>query len=578
MEQLTPKFDQIKKKYLKRGGITPRQSLVEGSMDNQKTGGVDPAAQLLALEKSSADDKKVRKITALLARVIESRQQAAEAEPPQSADEDAPTSNPVLAALSLAIQQKYTAARSARLSPVANTKSPDFATIYRGVNIAVQEGDDYELLGWFQEKAKRLGQDFSLSDAKDGRVRRCSDGTRSDATQLHDWEDLQLYLDSLKSALKKDTESSKRRGQSALENGTPSVLNALHEVSMLLIADKVRDQAEYINRLRVTVEEQAELLEVRQERLVELREKVREYGRENADLEARGEELKLDLSDALSLRYEAEERVLLLERRCQQLESEVTTRTAELLEARCALAAQVTASASASATSVRQERRPGNRLQAFEARIASHSRARGLLSDSDSSNSAASERSAETRRKAAAASRLRTDSSTSITQTSTLPRALKHLSRLSACRSSDWAQMFNQRCGSLEEMHAAEAEMLRIEGEVEAVLNRVRSAQREVKLVFNVKTSVIQKEEREKAERERVGQADNALCCICLAETKSVLLMPCRHLCVCQGCSQGPPSPQGRSPRLGPRAAANRMLRACPVCRATVAECIVVYS
>jgi hypothetical protein len=61
--------------------------------------------------------------------------------------------------------------------------------------------------------------------------------------------------------------------------------------------------------------------------------------------------------------------------------------------------------------------------------------------------------------------------------------------------------------------------------------------------------------------RSRVYEQSNEnACCICLEEPKSVLLMPCRHLCICQACSQGPP-----------------LLRSCPICRANVQERLSIF-
>ncbi len=47
---------------------------------------------------------------------------------------------------------------------------------------------------------------------------------------------------------------------------------------------------------------------------------------------------------------------------------------------------------------------------------------------------------------------------------------------------------------------------------------------------------------------------DSRLCCICLDEVKCVVLMPCKHLCVCDSC-------------CGPRSGT---LRSCPICRERV--------
>ena len=47
-------------------------------------------------------------------------------------------------------------------------------------------------------------------------------------------------------------------------------------------------------------------------------------------------------------------------------------------------------------------------------------------------------------------------------------------------------------------------------------------------------------------------------CVICLDERKSVLLLPCSHLCVCEGCAD--------------RSFAGAQMDRCPLCRAEVAK------
>ncbi|GMI41091.1 hypothetical protein TrCOL_g12435 [Triparma columacea] len=54
--------------------------------------------------------------------------------------------------------------------------------------------------------------------------------------------------------------------------------------------------------------------------------------------------------------------------------------------------------------------------------------------------------------------------------------------------------------------------------------------------------------------------AAQKLCCVCMEVERQVLLMPCRHLCVCRGCSE------------------DERLRDCPICRSEVLERMVVYS
>jgi len=55
-------------------------------------------------------------------------------------------------------------------------------------------------------------------------------------------------------------------------------------------------------------------------------------------------------------------------------------------------------------------------------------------------------------------------------------------------------------------------------------------------------------------------QAENRSCVICQEEPKTVLLMPCRHLCVCNACSN------------------NHHLQKCPLCRNEITERITVFS
>ena len=53
---------------------------------------------------------------------------------------------------------------------------------------------------------------------------------------------------------------------------------------------------------------------------------------------------------------------------------------------------------------------------------------------------------------------------------------------------------------------------------------------------------------------------ESQLCIICCDLPKSVLLMPCKHLCMCEVCGN------------------NEQLRVCPVCRTAIAGRIIVYN
>ena len=73
---------------------------------------------------------------------------------------------------------------------------------------------------------------------------------------------------------------------------------------------------------------------------------------------------------------------------------------------------------------------------------------------------------------------------------------------------------------------------------------------------------VREKEREEEIQRKkqlREGEM-NSLCCICRDSPKSVLLLPCRHLCVCENCCSHYPMDK------------------CPVCRSTVSQQLKVYA
>ncbi|CAM9705044.1 unnamed protein product [Chrysoparadoxa australica] len=65
---------------------------------------------------------------------------------------------------------------------------------------------------------------------------------------------------------------------------------------------------------------------------------------------------------------------------------------------------------------------------------------------------------------------------------------------------------------------------------------------------------------RELIQREKEQLEEQKLCCVCQTEEKSVMLLPCSHLCVCQHCSL------------------HEMLTKCPICRSVVQATHIVYS
>lgn len=71
----------------------------------------------------------------------------------------------------------------------------------------------------------------------------------------------------------------------------------------------------------------------------------------------------------------------------------------------------------------------------------------------------------------------------------------------------------------------------------------------------------IQRKEKELADS-KISSAENSLCCICRDATKTILLLPCRHLCLCEDCSLTLRKHRGT----------------CPVCREIVRDTLRVFA
>ncbi|KAK1944716.1 RING finger protein B [Phytophthora citrophthora] len=84
---------------------------------------------------------------------------------------------------------------------------------------------------------------------------------------------------------------------------------------------------------------------------------------------------------------------------------------------------------------------------------------------------------------------------------------------------------------------------------LETTLSRVRSAKEEKAV-----------EMQKKLDRQVEEQNELKLCVICLANEKTILCLPCRHLCLCQACSS------------------REEVAKCPICRLEIEEMLAVYS
>lgn len=69
-----------------------------------------------------------------------------------------------------------------------------------------------------------------------------------------------------------------------------------------------------------------------------------------------------------------------------------------------------------------------------------------------------------------------------------------------------------------------------------------------------------ERERKESCGRSSETAATDSLCCVCYDKPKSMLLLPCRHLCLCSDCSL------------------LDAVRACPICRGRIQDRIEVFS
>lgn len=86
---------------------------------------------------------------------------------------------------------------------------------------------------------------------------------------------------------------------------------------------------------------------------------------------------------------------------------------------------------------------------------------------------------------------------------------------------------------------------------LEGSLVRVRAIKEEIAMELQKKLA---------QQAEDGGIQDHKLCVVCLSKEKSILCLPCRHLCLCQDCSQ------------------HAELDKCPICRLVVENMLLVYA
>ena len=145
-----------------------------------------------------------------------------------------------------------------------------------------------------------------------------------------------------------------------------------------------------------------------------------------------------------------------------------------------------------------------------------------------------------------------------------------HASQLGELTVSDWTNLYTYS-PSMVESDAGDAlhftEIASVVADLEAVLGKLKATKEEMQRRQLQQTS-------KSSDKTSAGSSNNNnnLCCICLDAPKSVLVLPCKHFCVCANCVRGGTNGGGGG---GPAA---RTLRQCPVCRAAVQDIMHVYS
>ena len=94
----------------------------------------------------------------------------------------------------------------------------------------------------------------------------------------------------------------------------------------------------------------------------------------------------------------------------------------------------------------------------------------------------------------------------------------------------------------------SEAALKQLEAEIDLCSGRVRD-EREAR-ILRMQTQ---------AEDARRQEKESRLCVVCCEKEKSELLLPCKHLCVCEDCAQ------------------DRRLKQCPLCRMEIEETVSIF-
>ena len=115
----------------------------------------------------------------------------------------------------------------------------------------------------------------------------------------------------------------------------------------------------------------------------------------------------------------------------------------------------------------------------------------------------------------------------------------------------DSIEAIRDQIGEVELSEASDNDLISIQNDLEVLVARVRRTKEQ---------RLRQRAEELEMKRKLEGAKEPATCCVCVEAPRTVLLLPCRHLCVCESCVSQP-----------------QLNNKCPVCRANISDTIKVF-
>eukprot|EP01032_Pedospumella_encystans_P020820 gene20820-23647_t len=362
-------------------------------------------------------------------------------------------------------------------------KALQLSEIEKHLRVSARTGDLYEVIGWYQEKNKLL-QNKTSGGASDG-----SGPGRTDTDSVS-WSTFQSFLDSLKTEVRMNRDLSKG-SKPILHGDRPDcarVMCALDVLALHLLAEQMNQERSATDSLKSTIHTQREIIEQNEqraeglsERLTDVRERVREYSHEIAELEqenrilsesaARYDVVRDQLFEAESLLVEQEQRLANRdnELRAAHASNVLLRQTVEDLRrenARLLHTQQHHSQHIPHAPAVSAHSRTSSHT--YRSHFHNH-----VLSDSDSEQeSKAKAAHSEHRLRHVPASERISRQAESHSKAEPVASLSAQVSKLACTTTSDWIQLYLTRSSTLEEVQATETELAGIKGDLTAILSK----------------------------------------------------------------------------------------------------------